>query len=49
MFKTYILYHGKSSMTYRRYGRMHRFNGPAVIFDDGIQYWYQYGKMDVTR
>jgi hypothetical protein len=30
---------------YTRHGQYHKDNGPAVIFNDGSQYWYKNGNM----
>ena len=25
-------------------GKIHNFTGPALVFDDGAEYWYAYGR-----
>lgn len=33
---------------YDKKGRLHREDGPAIIFKNGLKYWYLYGK-EVTE
>jgi hypothetical protein len=37
------------STTYRQHGQRHRVNGPAILWNDGDQWWYQYGKLHRTN
>jgi hypothetical protein len=34
---------------YHLNGRLHRDNGPAIIYNDGSEYWFQYDRLHNTN
>jgi hypothetical protein len=43
--KPAIISHKNEELHWFHYGKLHRKNGPAILYEDGCAFWYQHGKL----